>query len=134
MASSPANGVRWIRIRLSKNTLVQFVSKKFPATFKGSLVWGSAAKLKLGPHWITVTVTDKLGNISTKRTRIWRVKATHNAKRHQRLVHGAIQGLYASPRGTSPLTRRRPSGQCRPAGPVTARSRCMPREARSRAR
>jgi hypothetical protein len=96
MASSPANGVRWIRIRLSKNTLVQFVSKKFPANFKGSLVWGSAAKLKPGPHWITVTVTDKLGNTSTKRTQIWRVKATHNAKRHQRLARGAIQGLYAS--------------------------------------
>jgi hypothetical protein len=81
-ASSPANGVRWIRIRLSKNTLVQFVSKTFPAHFSGSLVWGSAAKLKPGPHWITVTVTDKLGNMSTKRVQIWRVKTASTAKRH----------------------------------------------------
>jgi hypothetical protein len=95
-ASSPANGVRWIRIRLSKDTLVQFVSKTFPAHFSGSLVWGSAAKLKLGPHWITVTVTDKLGNMSTKRVRILRVKTTHHAKRHQHLAHAALGSFGAS--------------------------------------
>jgi hypothetical protein len=95
-ASSPANGVRWIRIRLSKNTLVQFVSKTFPANFSGSLLWGSAAKLKPGPHWITVTVTDKLGNMSTARIRIWRVKTTHYAKRHQHLERAARHGFASS--------------------------------------
>jgi hypothetical protein len=64
-ASSPANGVRVIRIRLSKTSIVQFVAKNFPAHFKGSLAWQSAAKLKAGPHKIVVTVIDKLGNTST---------------------------------------------------------------------
>jgi hypothetical protein len=92
-ASSPANGVRWIRIRLSKNTLVQFVSKTFPAKFSGSLVWGSASKLTPGPHWITVTVTDKLGNMSSKRVRIWHVGTTKGAKRHRHVTHAALQAF-----------------------------------------
>ena len=64
-ASSPANGVRWIRIRLSKDTLVQFVSKRFAKNFSGTIAWQGGAKLSLGPHTITVTTDDKLGNMST---------------------------------------------------------------------
>jgi len=64
-ATSPTNGVRAIRIRLSKHTTVQFVSKHFATHFSGSIAWQSAAKLKFGPHKITVTVIDKLGNVST---------------------------------------------------------------------
>jgi hypothetical protein len=64
-ASSPANGVRWIRIRLSKSTLVQFVSKTFAKDLSGTIAWQGGAKLPLGPHTITVTTDDKLGNIST---------------------------------------------------------------------
>jgi hypothetical protein len=51
-------------IRLSKNTLVQFVSKTFATDLSGSIAWQGGAKLKLGPHTITVTTDDKLGNIS----------------------------------------------------------------------
>jgi hypothetical protein len=64
-AVSPSNGVREITLQLSKDSRVHFVSKGFPAHFSGTMAWQAAAKLKLGPHTIKVTVTDKLGNSST---------------------------------------------------------------------
>jgi hypothetical protein len=79
-AISPANGVRWIRIRLSKHTLVQFVSKRFAKRFKGSLVWQSASKLRPGPHTIVVTVSDKLGNISTAKIRVVHTLARRSSR------------------------------------------------------
>jgi hypothetical protein len=80
-ATSAANGVRAIRIRLSRHSQVQFVSKNFATTFKGSLRWGSAAKLKLGPHKITITVIDKLGNRSTATIRVVHMKAPLRQRR-----------------------------------------------------
>lgn len=80
-ASSPANGVRVIRIRLSKHATVQFVAKHFPATFTGSMQWQSAAKLTPGPHKITVTVIDKLGNVSTATIEVVHMKAAVRQRR-----------------------------------------------------
>jgi len=82
-ASSPANGVRAIRIRLSKHTTVQFVSKHFATQFSGSIAWQSAAKLKLGPHKITVTVIDKLGNVSTATIHVVHMKAPLRKQRRR---------------------------------------------------
>jgi hypothetical protein len=44
---------------------VQFVSKTFAKDLSGTIAWQGGAKLSLGPHTITVTTDDKLGNIST---------------------------------------------------------------------
>jgi hypothetical protein len=82
-ASSPSNGVRVITIRLSKSTLVQFVPKHSATQFSGSINWKSAAKLTPGPHTITVTVTDNLGNVSTAEIQVVHTKAAR-AKRHLR--------------------------------------------------
>lgn len=65
-ASSPTNGVREITIQLTRHSRVHFVSKGFPATFRGSMAWQAAKTLKPGPHTIKIIVTDKLGNVSTR--------------------------------------------------------------------
>jgi hypothetical protein len=69
-ASSPANGVREITIQLSRHSRVHFVSKGFPAKFRGSVAWQAAKSIKLGPHTIKVIVTDKLGNVSKMAIRV----------------------------------------------------------------
>jgi hypothetical protein len=80
-ATSRVNGIREITFRLSKHSRVHFVSKHFPAHFSGSIAWRSAAKLKLGPHTIKVTVTDKLGNTSTAMIHVVHMKAPLRQRR-----------------------------------------------------
>jgi len=81
-ASSPSNGVREITIQLARGKRVHFLSKHFPATFRGSIAWKSASKLRLGPHTIKITVTDKLGNTSTAKIRVVHMKAPLRQRRH----------------------------------------------------
>jgi hypothetical protein len=80
-ATSSSNGVREITLQLSKHSRVHFVSKHFPTRFSGSIAWLSAAKLKLGPHSIKVTVTDKLGNTSTAVIHVVHTKAPLRQRR-----------------------------------------------------
>ncbi len=80
-ASSPANGVREITIQLARGKRVHFLSKNFPASFSGSIAWKSAAALKLGPHTIKVTVTDKLGNTSKATIHVVHMKAPLHQRR-----------------------------------------------------
>jgi hypothetical protein len=47
------------------------------------MAWHAAAKLKLGPHTIKVTVTDKLGNTSTAMIHVVHMKAPQRS-RHTR--------------------------------------------------
>ncbi len=82
-ATSPANGVRAIRIRLTKQTQVQFVNKTGGDTLTGSISWRSAAKLRPGPHTITVTVIDTLGNTSTATIRVVHLRSTHIRRRRR---------------------------------------------------
>ncbi|MGA2006549.1 MAG: Ig-like domain-containing protein [Solirubrobacteraceae bacterium] len=81
-ASSPTNGVREITIQLNKQTRVHFVAKNFPTSFSGSISWKSAARLKLGPHTIKVTVIDKLGNTSTATINVVHMRAPLHGRRH----------------------------------------------------
>jgi hypothetical protein len=64
-ATSPANGVREITIQLKRGVRIHFLAKGFPAKFKGTFTWLGAKTIKPGVHTIKVTVTDKLGNVST---------------------------------------------------------------------
>jgi hypothetical protein len=81
-ASSPSNGVREITIQLTRKSRVHFVSKGFPANFRGTLAWQAAKKLKPGPHKIKIIVTDKLGNVSTRTIVVVHIRARHGHHRH----------------------------------------------------
>jgi hypothetical protein len=107
-ASSPSNGVREITIQLARHIRVHFVSKGFAATFRGSIAWWAARRLKPGPHTIKVIVTDKLGNIATRtiRTiRVARVRTAHRRHRHhgaRRTRHPRLRGTHRAHRGKRP--------------------------------
>jgi hypothetical protein len=102
-ASSPANGVREITIRLARHSRVHFVSKGFPATFSGVIAWQAAKMLKPGPHKIKIIVTNRLGNVAIRTVRVVHVRVApwhrrrHTASSSGRLRHASL--ARAAPRG-----------------------------------
>jgi hypothetical protein len=74
-ASSPTNGVREITIQLTRHSRVHFVSKGFPSTFQGAIAWRAAKARRPGPRTIKISVTNRLGNVSVRTTRVVRMRS-----------------------------------------------------------
>ena len=105
-ASSPANGVREITIRLTRHSRVHFVSKGFPETFKGAIAWQAAKTLKPGPHTIKIIVTNRLGNVSIRTVRVVHVRVAPWHRR-RRTASSSGRPRHASLTQAAPRSRAR---------------------------